>query len=102
MRVSGSGLARNGVLSLKEAQKLVNNAKNHSDLSELDEIHLYPAEAAINGFYDTILALLKGTVTLNEVRDFMFKDQDIGSMEYRGGLIEYTDKKEQENESPTL
>lgn len=56
IRISGSGIARNGMNAIKRRSRL------------------YDAEAAISALHDGLLAVARGDITPDEVRDFFWQN----------------------------
>lgn len=70
LKISGSGIASIGMRSLKERREL------------------YNAKAAISCLHDALLAVAKGMLSAEEVKDF-FWHTDIESAEFIGGVLKF-------------
>lgn len=74
MRISGTGLARNGMDAIKRRSSL------------------YDARAAISALHDALLAVAKGDLTPEKVRDFFWHD-DLDQARFFGDVLEFTKEK---------
>lgn len=75
MRISGSGIARNGMNALKRGRDL------------------HHAESAISALHDALLAVAKGEITPEEVRDFFWR-HDLDEARLFGDVLTIEDKTE--------
>ena len=82
MRISGEGMARWGLAAV------ANNDR------------LYDAEAAISAFHDALLAVARGHLTPEKVRDFFWKN-DLDTAKYHGGVLLFTEEAAAEIEKDT-
>ena len=76
MRISGSGIARNGMDAIKRRREL------------------YNAKSAISALHDALLAVARGKITPAEARDFFWRD-DLDEARFFGDVLAF-DEKEQE------
>lgn len=74
MRISGSGIASIGLRSIKERREL------------------YNARMAISCLHDALLAVAKGLMTPEEVKDF-FWQHDLETSEMIGGVLKFEERK---------
>lgn len=74
MRISGSGIARNGRNAIKRRKEL------------------YLASAAIGCLHDALLAVVQGKITPEQARDFFWHNEDIGSVEFFGDVLGFDEK----------
>jgi hypothetical protein len=72
LRISGSGIALNGLRALGGREEL------------------YDAKAAISCLHDALLAVARGTVTPAEIRDF-FWHRDLDAAKFFGEVITFTE-----------
>jgi len=70
MRISGSGIARNGLRSVKERKEL------------------YIARDAISCLHDALLAVARGRISPDDVKSFFWL-HDLDTAEYIGGLLSF-------------
>ena len=73
MKISGSGIAHNGLRAVKERKSL------------------YDAKAAISCLHDALLAVAKGMITPEEVRSF-FWSLGLDDAQFIGGVLDFTKK----------
>ncbi len=73
MRISGSGIARNGRRAIKRRTEL------------------YMASAAISCLHDALLAVAQGKITPEQARDFFWHDEDIGSVQFFGDVLDLSE-----------
>jgi hypothetical protein len=71
VRISGSGIARNGMDALKRRSSL------------------YDAKAAISALHDGLLAVAKGDITPDQVRDFFWKGDEIKEAQFFGDVLSF-------------
>ena len=83
MRVSGSGTAHNGRAAIKRRREL-----HHADI-------------AISILHDALLAVAKGDITPEKVRDFFWLGEALGRAEYFGDAIEFTEGPSSEGSAST-
>lgn len=76
MRISGSGIARNGRNAIKRRREL------------------WMASDAISALHDALLAVAKGDITPDQVRDFFWHGEDIEGAEFIGGVLSFEEKRE--------
>ena len=74
MRISGSGIAHNGREAIKRRREL------------------HTASDAISCLHDALLAVAKGTITPDQVREFFWHGQDLGQAEFIGGVLSFEEK----------
>lgn len=74
MRISGSGMASHGLRAIKERRRP------------------YEAEGAIRCFHDMLLAVAKGMVTPEQVKDF-FWQHDLDKAKFFGGVLKFEEEK---------
>lgn len=79
MRISGSGIAHNGRYAIKRRSQL------------------WMASDAISCLHDALLAVAKGTITPDQVRDFFWHGEAIATAEFIGDVVTFEEKAE----SPT-
>lgn len=70
MRISGEGIARQGLNAIKGKRGV------------------YDAEAAISCLHDALLAVAKGDITPDQVREFFWKN-DLAEAKYHGGVLDF-------------
>jgi hypothetical protein len=70
LRISGSGIAHNGIRAIGGREEL------------------YAATSAISCLHDALLAVAKGTVTPAEIQDF-FWHRDLDQAEFFGDVISF-------------
>lgn len=75
MRISGSGIARNGMDAIKRRS------------------NLYDARAAISCLHDALLAVAQGKITPDQVRDFFWKN-DLAEARYFGDVLDLSKERE--------
>lgn len=73
MRISGSGIARNGLRSLKVRKELS------------------LAKDAISCLHDALLAVAKGMITPEQAQKF-FWHNDLGSAHFIGGVLTFSEE----------
>lgn len=71
MRISGSGIAHNGRAAIKRRRDL------------------WMASDAISALHDALLAVAKGDITPDQVRDFFWHGDDIQGAEFIGGVVSF-------------
>lgn len=71
MRISGTGLAHNGINAINKRRKM------------------HMAKSAISAFHDALLAVALGTITPEEVKDFFWK-HDLKEAKYYGDVLKFT------------
>lgn len=76
MRISGSGIAHNGRDAIKQRRDL------------------RMAADAISCLHDALLAVAQGKITPDQVRDFFWHGEAIGSAEYFGDVLDLSEKSE--------
>jgi len=76
MRISGSGIARNGRNAIKRRRDM------------------WMAADAISALHDGLLAVAKGDITPDQVRDFFWHGDAIESAEFIGDVLAFEEKKE--------
>jgi hypothetical protein len=74
MRISGSGIARNGQNAIKKRREL------------------YMASAAISCLHDALLAVAQGKITPDQVRDFFWHGDDISTVPFFGDVLDLEGK----------
>lgn len=74
MRISGEGLTRWGL----------NSVRGHEAM--------YDAHAAISGLHDALLAVAKGDITPEQVREFFWKN-DLAEAKYLGDVLSFEPEK---------
>jgi hypothetical protein len=75
MRISGSGIARNGLNAIKRRREM------------------YMANAAISCLHDALLAVAQGKITPDQVRDFFWHAEDISAVPLFGDVLDLSEKK---------
>ncbi len=75
MRISGSGIARNGRQAIKQRRDL------------------WMASDAISALHDGLLAVAKGDITPEQARDFFWHGDAIESAEFIGGVLAFEEKR---------
>jgi len=75
MRISGSGIARNGMDALKRRRDL------------------YNAHAAISCLHDALLAVAQGKITPDQVREFFWR-HDLAEAQYFGDVLDPSKERE--------
>lgn len=106
MRISGSGIADNGLDEIKAMQKLLaplqvgdeyGNLTNLKEVSyhdlvttmdDIRQLDLTMAESAISCLHDALLGVAKGRITPEEVADF-FWSYDLEKATFIGGVIKF-------------
>lgn len=68
VRISGSGIARNGMSAIKTRREM------------------YNARAAISCLHDALLAVAKGKITPEQVREFFWRD-DMAEAQFYGDVL---------------
>lgn len=76
MRISGSGIARLGREAIKHRRAL------------------YHADSAISVLHDALLAVAKGKIAPEEVREFFWRGGELERSEYFGDMLILDDKPE--------
>lgn len=92
LKISLEGMASNARAAIDELEML---AREHEDYDECDNSP-YFAHSCISAFRDTILALCKGDVGVDEVKDFWFHNVEISSIPYQSEVIKFDEKGEGE------
>lgn len=109
MKISGSGIADNGIDQIHEMQNLIKRLGEEDEdgeMPELDdiprrdlvtfaedlrELELGTAESAISCLHDALLAVAKGMLTPAQVKDF-FWAHDLDKSTFIGGVLKFTEK----------
>jgi hypothetical protein len=76
MRISGSGIARNGRNAIKRRKEL------------------YMASSAISALHDGLLAVARGDITPDQVRDFFWHGDAINEAAFFGDVLSFEKKPE--------
>lgn len=74
MRISGSGIAHNGRNAIKRRRDL------------------WMANDAISCLHDALLAVAKGDITSDQVRDFFWHGDNIKDANFIGGVLSFEEK----------
>ncbi len=74
MRISGSGIAHNGMNAIKRRREL------------------WHAESAISALHDALLAVAKGILSPEEARDFFWHGDSFDDARFFGGVIKFEPK----------
>lgn len=74
MRISGSGIAHNGRAAIKRRREL------------------WMASNAISALHDGLLAVAKGDITPDQVREFFWNGDALAEAEFIGGVISFEPK----------
>lgn len=74
MRISGSGIARNGRNAVKRRRDL------------------YMASAAISCLHDALLAVAQGKITPEQARDFFWHAEDIQKVPFFGDVLDLSEE----------
>lgn len=88
LKISLERMASNARSAIDELAFL---AREHEDYDECDN-SAYFVHSCISAFRDTILALCKGDVGLEEVKDFWFHNVEISSIPYQSEVIKFEPK----------
>lgn len=91
MRISGSGIANNGLRALKECCEHLEDGGDPAAVKE--DGMLYDAEAAISCLHDALLAVAQEKITPEQVRDFFWWKDDMSQQEYIGGVLKFDEDK---------
>ena len=87
LRISATGSQRNAMEGL---DRLTTMASNHEGF-EGQENSARWVEICISGFYDTLLAMAQGRVTVEEMRDFFFHGDDVDKLPFVGTVIKFSE-----------
>ena len=90
LRISFTGAASNAKRAINILEAL---AQEHEDF-EGSENEAYHAETCISAYGDTLLALAKGDIDIEELRDFWFHNQDIQAIPYDGKVLTFNREEE--------
>lgn len=74
MRISGSGIARNGMDAIKRRRDL------------------YSAKSAISALHDGLLAVVKGDITPEQARDFFWHGESLSDAKFFGDVLSFEEK----------
>ena len=83
LTISATGACRNAKIDLRE---LVRQA---TDGAEDPDIETFSIETCIEGFYDTLLALAKGMITVEEMQAFWFKNEKVSDLGFIGKVVTF-------------
>lgn len=90
LRISFTGMECNALRSLFELEEL---AKSHEDFDEFAN-GAYTVQSCISAFRDTILALCKGMVDVEAVKDFWFNGVDVEQVPFSSDVIKFEEQDE--------
>jgi hypothetical protein len=82
VKISGSGIARNGRAAIKRRREM------------------WMASDAISCLHDALLAVAKGDITPDQVRAFFWPGDDLDRAEFIGGVISFEGEKAAAPTSP--
>src|SRR5262249_29982810 len=91
LRISLEGMECNALRGIAELEQLAREGGEEPDHCEN---LANSARSCISAFRDTILALCKGEVAVEEVKDFWFHNVDTGTVPYRSEVIKFEPKGE--------
>lgn len=77
VKISGSGIAHNGMAALKRRREL------------------FMARSAISALHDGLLAVAKGDITPDQVRDFFWHGDTLDDVPFFGDVLSFDDKPEE-------
>jgi hypothetical protein len=83
VRISGSGIAHNGRNAIMRRREL------------------WMASDAISCLHDALLAVARGDITPDQVRDFFWHGEDIKDAEFIGGVLSFEKSSAAAGEVPT-
>lgn len=92
MKLSFEGCRSNALRQLREIKYVAET----SDRYDEDEHGVYAIEMCISAYHDCLLALMKGDVELDEVRDFLLykkTPEEIAAMPYCGNIVSFKESK---------
>lgn len=105
MTISGSGCAENGLDQLAEARKCLEGIPLHeadmdalsrwdlkTKLNDVRELDFGMAEIAIRALHDGLLAVAKGMVTPEQMREFFWGGETIADVPFCGGALTFNEK----------
>lgn len=75
MKISGSGIAHNGRNAIKRRREL------------------WMASDAISCLHDALLAVARGDITPDRVREFFWSGEDIKAAKFIGGVLSFEEEK---------